>query len=74
MKVNSGTATGARFLYRMVPDKTDAEREEAARMLGIKMPQQASYGAKTASKTALKGSPYRVAKHEKRLPTRVVGI
>ena len=68
-----GTATGARFLYRMIMEKTQPEIQEAARMLGITLPGSASYTSATASKTPLRGTPEKVASLQRLLPVKAVG-
>lgn len=68
-----GDSTGARFLYRMIDDMSQSEREEIAKMLGISNPKTASYASKHEDSVPPSGSPQHVASLQKKLPVVVVG-
>lgn len=68
--IDSGTATGARYIYRQIVDVRDATARNAMIRLGHE-PSESEIGVKTASNSPLQGSEERVIKHARRLPKRL---
>lgn len=68
--IESGTATGARWLYRQALPLRDGEARNAMLRLGHE-PEAAKVSVKTGSKEPLKGPEERVLKHARLLPKRI---
>ncbi len=68
----TGTATSARFVYRIVEDRHPAQEVSAGKKMGMADPENRRVAVKTLSKTDLVGSVKQVEKARKRLPVRLV--
>lgn len=69
----TGTATGARFYYRTLGERSPEVEYAAARIFGHREPERVQFNMKTVSKMELQAPPKRFRRLRRLLPLRLLG-